>query len=55
MEFIMSGDSFKYQNIIKDHVIVFQFKLIFLNTRDSLYSANGHVTIFNHFHVKTKS
>jgi len=36
-------------------VIVFQFKLIFSQTRDPLYSANGHVTIFNSFNVKTKS
>jgi len=49
----MSHDSFKCH--LKDYVIVFQFKLIFLTTRDPLYSANGHVTIFNYVNVKTKS
>jgi len=44
----MSHDSFK---CLKDHVIVFQFKLIFLKTRDPLYRANGHMTIFNYFNV----
>jgi len=31
---------------LKDHVILFQFKLIFLKTRYLLYSADDHMTIF---------
>jgi len=33
----------------------FLVKVIFLNSRDPLYCANGHVTIFNYFNVKTTS